>query len=325
MPAAEERISIVPRGRLAYGIQLPIQAQSSIFVEEWETSAGGAELAAVARAADRSGFFYVAVCDHVAIPEDRAEAMSTTWYDTTTTLGFLAGVTERVRLLSHVFVPAYRHPLQVAKAFATLDALSGGRAILGVGTGHVEGEFDVLGVDFRQRGALLDEAIEAVRDAFVDEYPTHDGRAWSYSGVGVSPRPVQRPRPPIWVGGSSGPAIRRAAERGDGWLPQGNPPKRYPDMVASLREQRSATVGDQPVDLGALTEVVHVGEVPDGLDLGPWSLSGEPEQIAEGLRRWGSMGAHHLQVRFRSRSCAELCDQIEAFGRDVGPHLETEE
>jgi probable F420-dependent oxidoreductase len=314
-------VSVVGRDRLAYGIPLPIQAQSTIFVEDWEIDAGGDDLAAVARQADDAGFFYVAVCDHVAIPRDKAETMSTAWFDTMTTLGFLAGVTERVRLLSHVYVPAYRHPLEVSKAFATLDKLSGGRAVVGVGAGHVEDEFALLGVDFARRGRLLDESIDAVRAALVDEYPDHDGTEWQFSGLGQRPRPVQSPRPPIWVGGSSPAAIRRAAERGDGWLPQGNPPKKYPDMVASLLRQREAAVGDQPIDIGALTEIVHVGDAPDGLDLGPWSLSGAPDQVAEGLRRWGEMGAHHLQIRFRSRSREELLDQMAAFGRDVGPLL----
>lgn len=322
MAGSGERVSIVPRDRLAVGLQLPIQAQSTVFVEDWERGAGAPELAAIARQADDAGFFYVAVCDHVAIPRSRADAMSTTWFDTMTTLGWLAATTERVRLLSHVYVPVYRHPLQVAKAFATLDALSGGRAVLGVGAGHVEEEFAALRVDFHARGRLLDESIDAVRAALVDEYPQHTGDAWSFADLGQRPRPLQQPRPPIWVGGSSPAAIRRAAERGDGWLPQGNPPKRFPEMVESLRRQREAAVGDQPVDIGALTEVVHVGEVPDGLDLGRFSLSGRPEQIAEGLRRWGERGADHLQVRFRSRSLDELLDQMAAFGRDVIPLLE---
>src|SRR5207244_2722919 len=125
------------------------------------------------------------------------------------TLSYLAAVTERVRLLSHVYVLPYRHPLLVAKAWATLDALSGGRAVLGVGVGHVEDEFAALGVPFAERGRLLDEGIDAVRAALADE-------------CGARPRPVQDALP-IWVGGSSRPAMRRAAERGDGWLPQGPP------------------------------------------------------------------------------------------------------
>src|SRR3954468_15350933 len=123
---------IVPPGALVFGMQLPVQAQSKFFVEDWELTAGAPELAAVAQAADRAGFFYVGVCDHIAIPSEKAEVMGTEWWDTVATLAWLAGITTDVRLLSHVYVPSYRHPLQVAKAFATIDVISGGRVILGV-------------------------------------------------------------------------------------------------------------------------------------------------------------------------------------------------
>src|SRR5262245_26956540 len=138
-------------------MQLPIQSQSRIYVEPWEEGAGAAELGTIVDAAEAAGLFYVAVCDHVAVPREPAERMQTSWYDTIATLAWIAARTERIRLLSHVFVLAYRHPLVAAKGFLTLDELSGGRAILGVGTGHVEGEFDALGVDFSARGALTDE------------------------------------------------------------------------------------------------------------------------------------------------------------------------
>src|SRR5690606_22508611 len=191
---------ILEPGRLVFGLQLPIQSQSRLYSEPWEADAGAAELAAIARAADEAGFHYIAVCDHVAIPRPLDERMSTVWWDTVATLGWLAGITERVRLLSHVYVPAYRHPLQVAQAFATLDTVSGGRLVMGVGAGHVEGEFALLGVPFEQRGALLDEAIDALRVAFAEEYPTIDGPTWRASGAGQRPRPVQPGGPPIWVG-----------------------------------------------------------------------------------------------------------------------------
>ncbi|MGH7788918.1 MAG: TIGR03619 family F420-dependent LLM class oxidoreductase, partial [Candidatus Binatia bacterium] len=184
-------------------MQIPIAAQSTTFVQPWEAQAGPPEMRRIAQACDRNGFFYLAVSDHVAVPRSHAAAMSTMWYDTVATLGFLAAVTERVRLMSYVWVAPYRHPLVTAKAFASLDALSAGRVILGVGAGHLEAEFAALGVDFARRGALLDEAIDAIAAAFTDEYPTHDGPTWSLRDLGQQPRPVQRPRPPIWVGGSS--------------------------------------------------------------------------------------------------------------------------
>ena len=140
-------VRVIEPGRVAYSMQLPVQSQSTVFAQEWERSAGPDELVRIAKAADRCGFFSIGVCDHVAIPRRAAAAMGTVWYDTVATLGLLAGVTERARLLSHVYVPAYRNPLLVAKAFATLDVLSGGRVILGVGVGHLAEEFAALGVD----------------------------------------------------------------------------------------------------------------------------------------------------------------------------------
>ena len=302
--------SIVPPGRLVYGMQLQVQSQSRLYAEAWEDAAGRDELAAIARKADETGFFYIAVCDHVAIPRPLDERMNTVWYDTVATLGWLAGITTNVRLLSHVFVVAYRHPLATAKSFMTLDELSGGRAILGVGTGHVEPEFELLGVDFAVRGRATDHAIDEIRAAFTDEYPRD---------AGMRPRPRQA-RLPIWVGGSSKPALRRAAERGDGWLPQGTPRAQMPDAVAYLREHRERAVGDEPIDIGTITEVLYVGE--PGWDVGSHVLSGKPDHIAERLRAFGTMGVNHLQVRFRNRSLEELLDQLNAFGAEVAPLLE---
>uniref|UniRef100_UPI000AF2F2B8 TIGR03619 family F420-dependent LLM class oxidoreductase n=1 Tax=Streptomyces acidiscabies TaxID=42234 RepID=UPI000AF2F2B8 len=197
-------------GRLAYGIQLPVQSQSRIYVEPWEIDAGPTELVAVARAADEAGFAYVACCDHVAIPRRLADAMGTVWYDPVATLAHLAAVTTRVRLLSHVAIAGLRHPLLTAKQYATLDHLSGGRLILGVGAGHVQEEFEALGVDFARRGAVLDETLDALRTALgPDEFVGHQGKLYDYEDLGQRPRPAQ-PRVPVWVGGSAPAAIRRA-------------------------------------------------------------------------------------------------------------------
>ena len=303
-------VRIIPEGSLAYGLQLPIQSQSELYVADWERTCGAAELAAIAEAADRSGFHYVAVCDHVAIPRDLAGAMGTTWYDPVATLGFLAGRTERVRLLSHVYVAPLRPPLQSAKHFATLDHLSGGRVIVGVGTGHVRAEFDALGVDFTRRGRLLDEAIDVLAASLADEF---------VGDVGLRPRPVQSPRPPIWVGGSSPAALRRVAGRGDGWLPQGTPRDDMPGQIAAIRQHQERLGREEPLDLGAITEPVYVGDAD--WKVGRRTLTGSGEAIAESLRAYGEMGCSHLQVRFRARSLEEQLDQMEAFGTDVGPLL----
>ncbi len=309
--------SILPAGRLVVGMQLPIQSQSRIYAEAWEDAAGADELDAIARAADESGFWYLGVCDHIAIPADRADAMGTSWWDTVATLGWLAGITSRTRLLSHIYVMAFRHPLVTAKAFSTLDVVSNGRMILGVGAGHVEREFDTLDLDFTNRGPMLDEAIDAVRAAFAEEFATIEGPTWKVDGLGQRPRPIQAGGPPVWVGGSSKAALRRAAERGDGWLPQGPVSA---EQVSFIRERRAdAGRGDDLIDIGALAGVLYVGE--PSWDVGQQTLAGPPAKLAHVLGKYAALGVGQVQVRFRSRSASELIDQIRAFGTDVLPLL----
>jgi probable F420-dependent oxidoreductase len=304
---------------LAYGLQLPVQSQSTIYAEPWEAAAGPADLVEIARAADRSGFDYIAGCDHVGVPRRLATAMSTIWYDPVATLSYLAGVTEHVRLLSHVAVVGLRHPLLTAKQYATLDHLSGGRLVLGVGAGHVREEFEVLGVDFERRGPVLDESMDALRAALgPDEFPEHHGKLYDFEGLGQRPRPAQE-HVPLWVGGSSPAAVRRAALKGDGWLPQGDPRDRLPAQIGRIRRLREETAVEGPFVFGAITEPLYVGD--PGWEVGRRTLTGAPEVLAESLRAYRAMGVDQIQVRFRCRDRAELTDQISEFGTEVGPLL----
>ncbi|MEU4487557.1 LLM class F420-dependent oxidoreductase [Streptomyces purpurascens] len=300
-------------------MQLPVQSQSTLYAEPWEAEAGPEDLLEIARAADRSGFAYLASCDHVGIPRRLAAAMSTIWYDPVATLSFLAAATERVRLLSHVAIVGLRHPLLTAKQYATLDHLSGGRLVLGVGAGHVQEEFEALGVDFHQRGAVLDECLDALRAALgPDEFPEHHGKLYDFEGLGQRPRPAQA-RVPLWVGGSSPAALRRAALKGDGWLPQGDPRDRLPGQIARIRELREQAGVRGPFTVGAITEPLYVGA--PRWDVGRRTLSGGPQELAESLRAYRAMGVHQIQVRFRSRSRSELTHQMAAFGTEVAPLL----
>ncbi|MDA8342010.1 MAG: TIGR03619 family F420-dependent LLM class oxidoreductase [Actinomycetota bacterium] len=300
---------------MVFGIQLPVQSQSTIYAEPWEAGAGPVELAQVARASEEAGFFYVGVCDHTAIPERLAGAMSTTWYDTVATLGWLAGITERIHLLSHIYVVALRHPLRAAKEFATLDALSGGRIICGVGAGHVPEEFDLLGVPFTERGPATDEAVAGLAAGLADEFPVLRGPRWPAAGVGLRPRPARTPRPPIWVGGSSPAALRRTARFADGWLPQTVGPNA--GLVARLRELRDEVRPGVPLDIGAIAGPVHVGDPPAGLHLPRGTVAGGPDRLAEFFSAFAEAGVGQVQVRFPARSVTELCDQIAAFGVEV--------
>jgi len=308
-------VSVVPDGVLAYGMQLPVQALSVRVSMPWEQEGTVDDMVRVAQAADQAGFLYVAVCHHVAIPPEPAEMMSTQWFDPIATLGYLAAHTSRTRLMTNVFIAAYQPPLATAKAFATLDRLSGGRTIVGIGAGHVEGEFDALGVSFPGRGALTDDALATIARALTEEWtdPHGTGR------VGQRPRPVQQPHPPIWIGGSGKPALRRVATMADGWIPQATPLDQLPADIASILRMRD------DVRPGAVPEigyhlVAHVGDAT--WDLPKGVMHGSPDRIADfANKRLGAIGVSHLQVRLLARDASEHCDQIARFGAEVGPQL----
>ncbi len=292
-------------------MQLPIQSQSTNYAQPWEAGASPDDLERIVRAADSSGFDYVAVCDHIAIPDEQAATMSTTWYDTVATLSWIAGFTDDVHLLSHVYIPAYRHPAAVVKAWTTLDALSGGRAILGVGAGHVAGEFALLGLDHGARGRLTDEALATIQDAF---------RTGRVGDGNIAPRSPQTDGPPIWIGGSSNAALRRAAQFGDGWLPQGTPYPEMPAAIETIHEHQERLHGERrPIDVGIITSFIYVGD--PGFDPPPGTFAGEPDRIARGLGRLAELGATQLQVRFAASSAAEYADQVARFGTEVTPLL----
>ena len=298
----------IPDNTIVFGTQLPIQSQSFLYRAEWEDDATPSDLLSIAQAADRSGYFYVAACDHIVIPREKAATMSLWWQDCLTTLGFLAAATSNVALLSHVYVLAYRHPLVAAKGFETLDHLSGGRAVAGIGAGHVEAEFDALGVPFAERGRLTDEHLAtfafALENTYVDD-------------MGALPRPVQSPRPPIWIGGSSRPAIRRAAAY-DGWLPQGPATREGLDLLFTTRDALGR--GDEPVMVGhVVLPYVYVGTPRS--DRRQPCYSGSPEQIAEAILAETPAEVNQVQVKFDTDDAAEYAEQVEAFGTLVGPLL----
>ena len=310
---------IVPEGEVAFGLQLPVQTLTRTLVDPWEDDATVDDLLTVARAADEAGLDFVGVCDHIAIPDNEyAARMTTTWFDTVATLGFLSAHTERVRLLSTVYVAAYRHPLQTAKAFGTLDHLSGGRVILGVGAGHIEAEFEALDIDFETRGRRLDDALAAIRGAFDDTYVSHDGEFFTYEDMGVAPGPSGRPLT-TWIGGGGPAALRRVGQYGDGFIPFVQSPADYPGVIGAIRRHAEAAGrGAEQFDIGIFVPWARLGDEPDG-EVGPYQLSGEPEAVAETIRNLRETGANVFHLKFRAASAADYADQIHRFMTDVAP------
>ena len=165
------------------------------------------------------GYHLIMTSDHIAVTPDVSDRYPAPFYEPLSTLGWLAGITKTMEIGSTVIIVPYRSPLETAKACANIDRLSGGRFIFGVGVGWAEGEFDILGVPFNRRGAMTDEYLEAIKLLWTEDTASFDGKYVSFKGVYTAPRPVQQPHPPIWVGGPSAAAMRRAVRYGTAWHP----------------------------------------------------------------------------------------------------------
>lgn len=287
---------------IRFGLSLPIVQQVPGRAQPWEHSAEPSELLAIAQEADRLGFSHLSACDHIAIPQSYAASAGTVWYDAAVTLGFIAAGTTRIRLLAHVIVLPYRHPLAIAKSFATLDHLSGGRVILGAGCGHMKPEFRALGVRYEDRGALSDEYLQAIRTAWEQEVASFDGRFVRFRDVTVAPRPRQSPHPPIWVGGNSRAAARRAAHYGDGWVPWMITPTHFAQLVQHARALRVELGRTEPFDCVAPLAV---------------AVDDAPTAIATRVAEWIAAGATAFHVGLAHTSREQLRERMMLFARQV--------
>jgi probable F420-dependent oxidoreductase len=266
---------------------------------EWEERGGIDDIVEVSRAAEHLGYEWVSCPEHVAIPTDAAATRGGRYWDPLTTLSFVAASTETIGLLSHVLVLGYHHPLEVVKRYGTLDVVSGGRVILGVGVGSLEGEFALLGAPFAGRGARADDALRAIRASFGRRTPSYTGTHFSFSDFVVEPSGVQE-HVPIWVGGRTRRSLRRALELGNGWIPFGLSLGELGTMLGA----HDLTAARR--DRGAGFEVVLAPDPP----LDPL---GDPEAAAEAVRAYDAIGATGLSLRFAHRSRAHYLEQLEAM------------
>jgi probable F420-dependent oxidoreductase len=276
------------------GISSPILADSGPR-PDWEATAGVDEIRAVAQAADRLGYEFLTCPDHVAVPPDLPRGER--FYDPLATFSYLAAITERIRFLPYVLVLPFYHPLELAKRYGTLDHLSGGRLTLGLGVGNLQEEFDLLGAPFDDRGARADDALRALRAALGKRLVSYSGPYYSFENLVVSPHAVQE-HLPMWIGGHSMRALRRAATLADGWTPA---PARFRGPDAETMREMLARV-----------------ERPDGFDvvfscdraLDPLNDAGAVREMIE-RALWA--GASVLSLAVRHTCLSHYLDQLAAY------------
>ena len=232
---------------------------------------------------------------------------------------YLAAVTSRLQLGFSVLVLPYRHPVLNAKMLATLDVLSGGRLIAGVGVGWMEEEFLALGSDFPNRGQVTDEHIRLLKNLWTRDEPEFSGRHYQLSEMTMYPKPVQKPHPPIWTGGISNRALRRAACLTDGWHGIRMTPEQIPGVCEQLKQMREES--DQRWDGFEVSLRAGLDFTRTDLPSSRLPLRGSPEQVADDIRRYEAAGLTYLVVEPRARDTVELAAQMDQLVQEVWPLL----
>ena len=238
-----------------------------------------------------------------------------------TTLAFLAGVTERIRLVTSVMIIPYRNPILTAKMLATLDMLSKGRLILGAGVGWMEEEFELLDAPpFAERGAVTDEYLRAFIELWTKDDPKFDGKYVNFSGITFLPKPVQKPYPPIWIGGQSKPAIRRAARIGNAWHPVGAipatplEPEELAENLVYLREY-AEKAGRDPSEIQVSVKAPLYDSGDSG---GPRRrFTGSAEEVCQDVQTYADVGVTHLIFDFRTADPHQTEERMARFSEEV--------
>ncbi len=280
----------------------------------------------VAARAEEVGLDSVWVTDHVVVPRDVSLIYRDDMLDPLAVLPWLAGVTERIALGTSVIVAPYRSPLPVAKLLASVDVLSGGRLIVGVAVGWLEGEFEALGVPFRERGRRTDEAIELFRTVWTEEYPTISTDHHQLTDVKASPMPLQKPRPPILVGGSSEAALRRAARLGDGWHASSVPPSVFRASALAVgnywKEAKREGEPQLTLRVPLLIDGIHRPAVDPSLLGSRHIVRGPIANVARELRQYQSAGCDHIALEVSYSTYPAILDTIDAIAEEIRPALE---
>jgi probable F420-dependent oxidoreductase len=295
---------------------------------------------AVAEAAERLGFGFIGVNDHVIVPRDIvsrypysesgewAGAATAECLEQLSTLSFLAGRTERVRLLTSVMVVPHRQPVLAAKMLATIDALSAGRLIVGCGVGWLQKEFEALGAPpFAERGRATDEFLNAFKVLWTDEVPKVQGRHVTFDDLVFAPKPRTKPHPPIWIGGESPQALGRVVRLGDGWYPASNNPQHRLDTPERLAKgvselaRLAASAGRDPksIDVGFLVLWPVNWAAQKMADETRRLLTGRPEDMAADVAALAQAGVRHLCLTFQTASLTETLERMQRFAEDVMP------
>jgi probable F420-dependent oxidoreductase len=241
--------------------------------------------------------------------------------DQATTLAFVAAKTDRIRLMTGISVVPYRNPIALANTYATIDYLSGGRLDFGAGTGWMKEEFDLLNVQYEKRGEIMDENLRILKIIWSEKNPSFSGKYFHFHDVHFSPKVVQKPHPPIWVGGESPRAIRRAAELGNGWFPIDCNPT-FPLLTEEQMKAGIARLRTQIQKAGRKPEELRVGYIAQNFELkdrpGDRRLfAGDSRKIIEAIQKFEKLGVSFVAISFLRENMEATKEYTERFVTEV--------
>ena len=277
----------------------------------------------VARRAEERGLDSVWVTDHVIVPTQTNVIYREDMLDPLAVLPWLAGVTHRIALGTSVVILPYRSPIPVAKLLASVDVLSGGRLIVGAAIGWLEGEFDALDVPFKERVSRSEEALEIFRTLWTQEHPTLETKRHRLKDVTFSPMPLQKPRPPLYVGGNSEGALRRVARLGDGWHATGSTVEAFGQGAETVRRfwKDAGREGEPALSLRIpiLIDGVHRAAVDMSLIRGRHVIGGPVAKIVEELRGYQALGCQHIALEVSYSTYPAILETIDIIAERLRP------
>lgn len=294
------------------------------------------DLSEMLRVAERAGFSSVMISDHIILPTRIESAYPYTvkgdfvsegdCFEQLTLMAFVAGRSERLRIVSSVMIVPHRNPVFTAKALATIDVVSEGRLVVGIGVGWMAEEFEALDAsDFKHRGGVTDEYIDIFKQLWRGEPVSYHGQFYSFDEVVSQPTPVQKPGPPIWIGGHSNPALRRVARYGDGWHPVGAtaasplPPDEMREKLDRIEQLMTAEGRDfSELQVSYKAPVYDGGVPPKGAERR--LFTGGADAVLSDVATFEALGVHELVFDFRTASLSECVERMERFGEEIiGP------
>ena len=298
-------------------------------------------IATMARRAEELGFAHLSLSDHLVVPRSIDSrypySASGTWpgaasgdcFEQFTELAWLAAITDKVRLITAVAVIPYRAAMHTAKIVATIDVLSKGRMVLGAGAGWMKEEFEAINTPpFEERGRVTDEWLQAFKILWTEDNPRFQGRHVKFENVSFQPKPIQKPHPPIWVGGESPPAVRRTVRYGDAWFPIGNNPQHPLDTPARLKagieklRQVAEQNGRDPKTIGLVYYAGWFDEAKPAARLESGErhiLTGSAAELAEDIAALSALGVSDLVLNFQRDTLEKSLASMQRFTDEVRP------